>query len=141
MPSNLWQLKTKQFAQALSLIAEALILLSEKRETLEEKLIKTYFARLSICCSSCLEKTIRLSQGRSAPGLTPPGEELEPLLEELLTALQESLKVVRYDFNFLEQYYEHAFFQKLENEYLFLERLGQVSSQLDKFLTGSAELT
>ena len=136
--------------------------LSEKRVTLEEKMIRSYFHQVaanmlevSACVHRALAKTSlpglnadsneRSTAGSAAgsaastaggakpessgeTGANRPGatastagivehlSEVESFLERLQTTVDELLKVLRYDLNFVEQYFEFNFYGRLTNE-------------------------
>ncbi|MBP6744391.1 hypothetical protein KA344_04120 [bacterium] len=114
-------------------INEIVSRMTEKRVTLEEKMIRTYFhqlaANLVSCAASmhqCLanaygDGTTRLEQKTQAVvSLAGELRALANALEELLAAseviVDDLLKILRYDLNFLEQYYEYGLYTKLTNE-------------------------
>jgi hypothetical protein len=126
-----WCRLNKQLAEAVSLISDIFMLLDGKRETLEERMIKSYFVQIATYCCSSIEKVLRLFQCQSKCLAAEPDPVFVQLIEELLAALKEFLKIGRYDCNFLEQYYEYDFYLKLQNEFFFHVRFEKAVSYLD----------
>jgi hypothetical protein len=127
-----WFCELNKTAQILLRINEALIILDAKRVTVEEKMISSSFHQLSITLSkiiACSEKMIgEDSESRINGHLI---EELRILNAETLEALDDFLKAARYDLNFLEQYYEHKFLERLHTDFLFVERAGKINDALE----------
>jgi hypothetical protein len=106
----------RQCSQAVENIAEALQILLEKRSTLEEKAICAYLleiAQLQAAVSSQLIGVLRQSNAELAESELL---RLTDLNESLLENLAGFLKAAKYDFNYLEQYFEHDFYEQLEAE-------------------------
>jgi hypothetical protein len=57
-------------------------------------------------------------------------DELEVQLADLEPIVDELLKVLRYDLNFLEQYYEYGLYTKLTNEQDFTQITDQLLAKL-----------
>jgi hypothetical protein len=127
-----WLTEAKHLANAVGMMSEAIEALSTKRETLEEKMIKTYFHKLSISCCLCIQRVHQIFQKDPLSFAGQSIEKLHALNQDLGAALCELLKVVRFNLNFLEQYFEFDFNAKLHNDFLFQERLEQVIGQLDE---------
>lgn len=119
---------------------------SEKRVTLEEKMIRSYFhqlageilqvnARVHTAMAENYTKPSQSSLNTSEldlrhkvieQGLKDLREALKPLENiqaELTIQIDELLKVLAYDLNFMEQYFEHGFYSRLTNDENFLEAL------------------
>jgi hypothetical protein len=102
-------------ANAVALISESLIILSQKRRTLEEKVIFGYFHRLCVA----LAGLIGLLHGRLAEpeSLSPVSVDilhrLKPVTENIAACVQDLLKALKYDFNYVEQYFEHDYCDRL----------------------------
>ncbi|PZM81272.1 MAG: hypothetical protein DKT66_18815 [Candidatus Melainabacteria bacterium] len=117
-------------SECLTSLTSAAAKLSEKRATLEEKMIKRYFhdlAREISDASSLIHQ--RLSDGK----LSWSSENHEAAMQ-LTTAIQDRLqefhKAIDYDWNYLEQYFEHGFYLELtENSHL-LEKIREFVSKL-----------
>lgn len=116
---------SKQVAHIIGTIDDTLLLLTEKRTTLEEKMIAKYFhelaehyGRLAACihhhCLKTSEETLPSGNLR---------EDTYNLNCRVKSTVDELLKIVRYNFNFLEQYFEHDYFESLVEEHKFIEAL------------------
>jgi hypothetical protein len=132
-----WLVESKSLADAIGMMCEVIEALSTKRETLEEKMIKTYFHKLSISCCLCIQKVHQCFQMHPLTLASHSIENLHVLNVDLCASLRELLKIVHYNLNFLEQYFEYDFNAKLHNEFLFQERLEQVIEQLDGAINAS----
>ena len=55
---------------------------------------------------------------------------LQELDLKVLDCLDELLKIIRYDLNFLEQYYEHDFHKRLTQDHRFLDEIEQIADHL-----------
>jgi len=117
-------------ARVVQIAADCVAVLADKRVTLEEKMLRAYMHNLAIVSAQCAAKLHELTRDGAKSDLEVFSE-LSAVTEETIVALTELLKVSRYDLNFLEQYYEHGFYNKLLNEYRFLERLESIRSKLD----------
>ncbi len=120
-----------QFATSnLGLIDESVILLSQKRSTLEERAIAKYFHKL--CCAySCIIKSIHLHMSNEREFEEPSKpliERLRTVNENVASCVNDLLKIQKYNANFLEQYFEYDYCSKLlDNQ----ELLGDLEA-LDK---------
>jgi hypothetical protein len=108
--------------------------LSEKRVTLEEKMIRSYFHQvnanlleLSAWFNRALAVATTPKQAGNDSALPQNTTEIqaacietETFLDKLQATVDELLKVLRYDLNFVEQYFEFNFYGKLTNEDGFL---------------------
>jgi len=145
--------------------------LSEKRVTLEEKMIRSYFHMVG---ANLLELAALYNRALAA-ATTPKGENpqististdgytkgpltgaqsghigfkstittdqikdtcenFDQLLLRLEATVDELLKVLRYDLNFVEQYFEFNYYGKLTNEETFLEDSQGLLDQFKKLL-------
>ena len=128
-------------------IKEVVSRMTEKRVTLEEKMIRTYFHRLAANLAAVAsqvhsrladvygdgsarleEKTLLIVERAGALKLLT--DELEVQLADLEPIVDELLKVLRYDLNFLEQYYEYGLYTKLTNEQDFTQITDQLLAKL-----------
>ncbi len=111
-----------------SLMERALAGLEGKRVTLEEKMIRTYLiGSISAICeyvSSVHSKFDNTTCDIDVDVLT----RLDSLTQEMEPVFQELVRTIEYDWNYLEQYYEHDFYARLSNEYKFKERLQELPS-------------
>lgn len=94
--------------------------LSSKRVTLEEKMIVNYLKDLSTKSLSCLEL---LGKNGSESHLDEVLANLQELVFEIKASLTEFLKIINYNLNFLEQYFEHEYYEGLVYESKFCERM------------------
>jgi hypothetical protein len=108
-----------------------MLILNDKRETLEEKMIKRDFQRTTVALSRCLERLHDLCLVNDQAG-HPLLQTLEVILIDLKSAVSEFLKVAQYDLNFLEQYFEYDFNIRLVNEWQFPVRLERFLTEIDK---------
>jgi len=128
-------------------INEVVSRLTEKRVTLEEKMIRVYFHKLAANLVSCaalfhhgLAEAYEDVSARHAEKSQAIVEHATVLLmhadalEELLAAselvIEDLLKILRYDLNFLEQYYEYGFYTKLTNDRNFVEQSGKLLADM-----------
>jgi hypothetical protein len=125
-----WLGEVFRLSKALELISECLARLTDKRETLEEKMIKTYLHRLSISCCDCIQKIHQRFLDGSGSLQEVPEAPWTTLTEQLVVSLTDFTKIVRYNLNFLEQYYEYDFHLKLINEWQFQERIDAMRAEL-----------
>ncbi|MBI5172976.1 MAG: hypothetical protein SFV17_27390 [Candidatus Obscuribacter sp.] len=149
--------------QALTVkIHEVIERFSEKRVTLEEKMIRSYFhemAAVLFVINATVHRQmsqIYTSAGKqnarkepSAPrqdagrikeieeGLTELAtalEDLRGLQEKISVQLADLLKVLAYNLNFMEQYFEYGFYTRINNDDNCLEAL----KLLERRLTGES---
>lgn len=128
-----------RLSECLSSLTSAAGKLEEKRSTLEEKMIKRYFHELACEISSACSIIHRiLSDEKESSKVCFASEDVDSglqLSEELMTRLNEFHKAIDYDWNYLEQYFEHGFYLELtENSHL-LENARQFLSKLKKLET------
>lgn len=120
---------TKLEIDCLNLITETILILNGKRETLEEKMIKSIFLKLA----NALAESIKVINLCCLENKFPPSEivdESSNLVEEIRLSVSELLKIVRYDLNFLEQYFEYDYCGKLHSEQRFVERVEEINRKL-----------
>jgi hypothetical protein len=107
-------------ARNMSDIDQALSLLAAKRTTLEEKIIrKELHILVSNYCAilSHVHKALALENQLPPPAL----ESLRLLNFRVHNAVADLLKALRYNLNYVEQYFEFDFCNRLLNEYRFNE--------------------
>lgn len=122
-------------SRIIELIDEVLLLLSRKRTTLEEKTIAEYFHKLvkSLCTVLSLIHGCLLETGRGQPSIGESQlQRLQNVNEKVRTRIEELLKIVNYNMNHLEQYFEYDFCAKLIEEPGFLEEYEEVIGDLEK---------
>lgn len=110
---------SKQESELLGKISELVKLLLEKRITLEEKMIRTYYLQLAQTHSVILkrlffcilnpDKTIVESKIIA---------ELTEVNEKILAGVDDFLGAARHNLNYLEQYFEHDFYEELSQSNL-----------------------
>ncbi len=123
-----WLTMLVQLGRTQQKVAESLSLLQKKRRTLEEKMIAQYLLNSIGACagiagkiSCCLERK------------TSPAEDLlssmQKTLAQLEAAIDDLLKSIRYNPNYLEQYFEYNFLTYLTEELRVNEELANFSLQ------------
>lgn len=115
---------------AILTISKTLLSLKDKRVTLEEKMIREYLHGLAEGLATTLAFLHRHFKDKSydiEPGLI---DEFKQLAREIKTVSDSLAKIVDYNWNFLEQYFEHDFYSRLVNEHKFADRLETVSKSL-----------
>lgn len=117
-------------AICLQKVSEILTELACKRVTLEEKMIRRHFHELSIVLGSVVQRLHSLARQGDEIADKCLLDELLALLADIEKQLDELLKIVHYNLNFLEQYFEHGFVEKLLNEYCFPQRLQAILDKL-----------
>lgn len=132
-----WLEETRLIFNNLDKAAEAMILLKDKRVTLEERYISHYLQKLSSKYLSLLTgvHTLLVSEysDKQLKEVTDILVNLNSLDLSIESLLADFIKVIKYNPNFLEQYYEHEFHEKLLYDEKFIERLEDLSSSLSKF--------
>lgn len=111
-------------------INSALAGLSEKRVTLEEKMIRMHLHQLSSLMGHVTQKAHEMlpSQYDSLPAKTVDG--LNQLTLEIENVVADLNKIIRYNLNFLEQYYEYDYYSRLQNEHMFVSRMQNIVNEL-----------
>jgi hypothetical protein len=119
-------------AGVVALIDESLLILSQKRRTLEEKAIVTYFCSLACAYAGiigCLHMSVSRDElvGQVVVDLLP---RLQTVNENVRSCVEELLKVLKYDFNYLEQYFEYDYCARLLGNQELLAALAEIQSGL-----------
>lgn len=112
-----------------STIVEIVLELATKRETLEEKMIKVYLHEMAVVSSHL----VGVLHGLTRDGAKSESDviaEIDQVAKEAQANVDELLKIIRYDLNFLEQYFEHDYYDKLVMEHKFVERLQRLQTSL-----------
>jgi hypothetical protein len=125
-----------RLAEVVVRVGEAVSILSEKRETLEEKMIRMYLHETAAVAALNASLIHEITGGGAYPDkliLT----NLETLVDEVIASLDQFLKMARYNLNYLEQYFEHGYCQKLRYESAFVERLQRIQTNLSDQLATS----
>ena len=122
-------------SRIIELIDEVLLSLSQKRTTLEEKTIAEYFHKIvKVQCLllSSLHSSL-LETGRGQPSLGDAWlVRLQNVNEKCRTRIEELLKIVKYNLNHLEQYFEYDYCAKLIEQPGFLEEYEELLTDLQK---------
>lgn len=116
---------SKQIAEIAISIDEVLLLLKSKRTTVEEKMIAKYFHELMERYARTLA-SLHGALGAADDKVLPAEDvrfDLHALNLETKSTVDELLKIARYNFNFLEQYFEHDYFESLVEKHKFIELL------------------
>lgn len=104
-------------------ISEALSILIDKRVTLEEKMIKSYFLKLASAQGHISEQLLTVLAQNEPAIKKETLTELVRIADEVNDRLEKFLKAARYDLNYLEQYFEHQFASELERSHLLEDSL------------------
>ncbi|MBZ0186013.1 MAG: hypothetical protein K8F91_07125 [Candidatus Obscuribacterales bacterium] len=113
----------KELLKATDIVDQTLACLLEKRVTLEEKMIRRYLVRLAIKLSNLI---LELHAELADPDCDIETRHLRDLRQaaaKTQEVIGELLKMIAYNWNFLEQYFEHEFYAKLINEHKLEEEL------------------
>jgi len=104
-------------------ISEALSILIDKRATLEEKMIKSYFLKLASAQGRISEQLLQVLPWPEPQIKNETLTELIRIADEIDGKLEAFLKAAHYDLNYLEQYFEHQFASELERSQLLEDSL------------------
>jgi hypothetical protein len=125
--------RASQLAEVISKVGEAVLILNDKRVTLEEKMIRMHLHDIASAAATIVGSLHVLTRGGAYPDKQDLTN-LESVSAEVIGSLDELLKMARYDLNFLEQYFEHGYYQKLRYEKCFVERLQLIQAKLSERL-------
>lgn len=138
----------KDLLSVVDLIGDSIANIANKRITLEEKMIRNALHDLAAEISTSIATihkvlkpigskshepvTVTISLPTAPDSDIPKAalDELSALTSEMQVCFKELLKIITYDLNFLEQYYEHGFYGRLINENRFQTRLQEVTKKL-----------
>lgn len=121
--------QAKRLAEVILKVSDTVILLTDKRVTLEEKMIRRYLHEVCTIAAECIRSIHQLTRD----GATCADEilgELCAITEQTHGLLDELLKVAHYDLNFLEQYFEKEFYDNLISESRLIERFREIERKL-----------
>lgn len=121
-------------SRIVEMIDEVLLLLSQKRRTLEEKAIAEYFHRIVVALSTILFMLHGWLIETDASEQNFPAEvfkRLQNVNENLRNRIEDLLKIVKYNLNHLEQYFEYDYCAKLIAEPGLIEELEAVLADLE----------
>jgi len=127
-----WLGESKFIADIISSLGSALVLFANKRTTLEEKMILRYLHTLIADYSLLLNGLHKAFASGEALPADAVLEDLRSLNLNVHRTAEELLKALRYNFNYVEQYFEFDFYARLSQEYKFLEELEQISNRMGK---------
>lgn len=112
-----------------STIVEIVLELANKRVTLEEKMIKVYLHELAVVASHLVAVLHSITRD-GAKSESDVIAEVAQITQEAQASVDELLKIIRYDLNFLEQYFEKDFYDKMALEHKYVERLQNLQGKL-----------
>lgn len=119
-------------------IGLALSGLSEKRVTLEEKMIRMYLHQLSALFGRVTEEAHQMLASHYDANTESTIDELRSLSSEVQNVVADLLKIIRYNLNFLEQYYEYDYYSRLHNDHKFVERTQKILDDLKAAVENAA---
>ncbi|MBX9690585.1 MAG: hypothetical protein K2X27_27970 [Candidatus Obscuribacterales bacterium] len=129
--------ESRALSAIIASIDESILLLCQKRRTLEEKAIIAYFHSLAVSAAniiSCLHKKLSNSN-ETLEEWTSLLERLRTVNENIASCLEELLKILKYNFNFLEQYFEYDYLSRLlNNDSELLRELEELEADFKKHL-------
>lgn len=106
-----------------ALMETSLACLETKRVTLEEKMIKNYISALVIAITEYVSKVHAITDLGTFDIDKKVVDEIVSLHADMQPVFEDLQNKIDYDWNFLEQYYEHAFYGRLSNDLRFKERM------------------
>lgn len=109
-------------SECLTSLTSAVSKLAEKRATLEEKMIKRYFHNLACEIADASSIVHRILSEEKESWSAENHESAMQLTTDILGRLQEFHKAIDYDWNYLEQYFEHGFYLELTENSQLLEK-------------------
>ncbi len=117
-------------SECLSTLTAAVAKLSEKRATLEEKMIKRYFHELAQEVSTASSIIHGILSSEKESWTSENHDQAMRLTGDILSRLTEFHKAIDYDWNYLEQYFEHGFYLELTESSHLLEKSRQFVAKL-----------
>lgn len=124
-----WLGETRFTAQVMVDIIDCLALLTSKRVTLEEKMIRKELHDLIIQLGPIVS-SIHANLATHAVPRAEILEQLRTLNFSMRTEITRFLKALRYNFNYVEQYFEFDFCAKLREECRFSEEAASIMRKL-----------
>ncbi len=124
-------------SECLSSLTSAVAKLAEKRATLEEKMLKRYFHELAMEFSTASSIIHRILSEEKELWNSENHDQTMQLSDAVMTRLNEFHKAIDYDWNYLEQYFEHGFYLELTESSHLLEKTHEL---VGKLKTGTAQL-
>lgn len=120
---------TEALQEIILLVDEVTAGLATKRVTLEEKMIVNYLKELSTKALEANE-VLQNSNIGSASESCHVLPELQELAFETKESLRDLLKIINFNLNFLEQYFEHEYYESLLYEKRYVARMDAVLQAL-----------
>lgn len=118
-------------SELITAISKSTFILKQKRTTLEEKAISRYLHQCGNLLGLILAKLHKSLAERTEENLSQFALELiQNTTVDLRTRVDELLKILHYNLNFLEQYFEYDYLNQLANESQILENLQQAVEAL-----------
>lgn len=118
--------------EALTSLSEATSKLAEKRATLEEKMLSRYFHTLASDLASAHAILNQVLAEKSKSEEEPVYSNVIALSNEVVAKLAEFHKAIDYNWNYLEQYFEHGYLAQLNEDMHFLENAQKTLTELKK---------
>lgn len=117
-----WLTECKQALNAIDKIGQSIILLNSKRSTLEEKMIKSYLSELAVSFAGIISRLHEKLVQDDVIGNEETLIVLAELTSETNSHLDELIKIITYNPNFLEQYFEHDFLASIKEKRHLVDR-------------------
>jgi hypothetical protein len=124
-----WLGESRFTARLIADIDDALSILATKRTTLEEKIINCELHKLAAQYCAILTAI----HTKLADGKVPPDKALETIRTFNFTvheAVESLLKALRYNLNYVEQYFEFAYATRLTNEWRFAVEAADIAKAI-----------
>ncbi|CAN5182698.1 hypothetical protein BH10CYA1_BH10CYA1_40790 [soil metagenome] len=134
-----WMPELDSLAKLQIEIGLALRGLSEKRVTLEEKMIRRHLHQLSALFGMVAEEAHQMLASQYDANAETTLDELRTLSVEVQDVVADLLKIIRYNLNFLEQYYEYDYYSRLQNDHKFVDRTQKIVDDLHNVVANAAK--
>jgi len=121
-----WLTEARRMGALIEKIGEALQLLASKRATLEEKMIARHLRAVASALGSLLKRIFALLNEGDELAYADVLGALREVNLKIDEVLDQFLKIARFDPNFLEQYFEHDFCKRLNEDHRFLDVLNWI---------------
>lgn len=136
---SVWMPELNGLAKLQIEIGAALTGLSEKRVTLEEKMIRMHLHQLSALFGRVAEEAHQMLASHYDANAQNTLDELRTLSIEVQNVVADLLKIIRYNLNFLEQYYEYDYYSRLQNEHKFVDRTQKIVDELHALVANASK--
>jgi hypothetical protein len=134
-----WMPELNSLANLQIEIGFALTGLSEKRVTLEEKMIRRHLHQLSALFGRVAEEAHQMLASHYDANAETTLDELRTLSVEVQNVVADLLKIIRYNLNFLEQYYEYDYYSRLQNDHKFVDRTQKIVDDLHNVVANASK--